>query len=240
MLKFALPTLTLVACSFDGSSRFLASDADPSVADANPPDADLLFDAMPADAEPAPSSGTVRFQDDLEGYTGTVDTFISSAEGDTSFGLSTALKWENDGIEMGLLRFDGIFGNVLGHVPPGATINSATLEIVVFDPSNGAGALMEAAVDWDENTTSNTFGPQPGIQGTDTTNAPIAVIPQGASSGETRISLVVTQSLQRWSNGDVNRGWALVSGNANDEQCRSSEYSVTADRPKLTVSYTVP
>ena len=251
MARFALFSLLVSACTFNGAVKAIGAsgdiapgdepDASGPTTDADPlqPDAGPIDANVPAiDASPDAGAGIVVFRDGLEGYTGTVDTFINSMMGDTSFGDVTSIKWENDSIEHGLLRFDNIFGTGANRVPLGAPIVSATLSITIFDSTNSPSSLVEAKVDWNESVTSNTFGPAAGVQADDMEVETIAVVPTPVGTH----ALDVTESLRRWSDQTrVNRGWVIVSGDINDCQCYSSEYTTTpTERPMLEVEYMWP
>jgi len=53
-------------------------------------------------------------------------------------------------------------------------------------------------------------------------------------------SLDVTDSLQLWSNGQLNEGWVFIENSTNGADFHSSETRKKGERPKLTVNYTPP
>jgi Divergent InlB B-repeat domain len=150
---------------------------------------------------------TVTFQEGVSGYTGTVDTFIrGTTEGNTNFGSSTVLEWdENTGTttdEIALIRFTNIFSSAGGSIPDGATIVSASLTYKTTDLNSGSTAngdpanVYESLVDWPEATvTYNNFGGDVGVQADEYVNL-VASAPATALS--TAYTIDVTASLQRW------------------------------------------
>src|SRR5690606_11977729 len=114
------------------------------------------------------------FQEGLEGYAGTVDTYIMESEPATSFGSELWIEWDaqdpyNSNPQLanyGLLRFDNIFGPGTGQIPLGATIETATFTYVVNNTGDSA-TVNDAAVAWVESVTFNTFGSSAGVQEAD-------------------------------------------------------------------------
>ncbi|MBP7746381.1 MAG: lamin tail domain-containing protein [Phycisphaerae bacterium] len=185
---------------------------------------------------------TVTYQQDVNGYTGTQDTYLDESEVSTVEGALDTWRWDTENPspyqEFGLIRFDNIIGSGANQIPLGSTINSATLTLVVFNAGvTPAGNVNEVAVDWSQATaTWNNFGDDPGVQsdeyGDFVANAPIA-------SGT--VNITVTSSLQAWSNDPAaNRGWIFIPQSNDGVQVRSAEYATIADRPLLTIEYIPP
>ncbi len=163
---------------------------------------------------------TTTFQEGVGGYTGTLDTFIrGTTEGNTNFGSSTVLEWdENTGTttdEIALIRFTNIFSSSGGSIPVGATIVSASLTYKTTDLNSGSTAFGDPAnvyenlVDWPEATvTWNNFGGEAGVQADEYVNL-IGSAPATALS--TAYTVNVTASLQRWiANPSTNLGWVFL------------------------------
>src|SRR5688572_9808010 len=97
---------------------------------------------------------TTSFQQGVNGYAGTLDTDLNNGEPDRVQGSDDQnLADLNAPIAQALIRFDNIFGTGPGQVPPGATIDSATL---ILRTSN-VGDLVRrfrVLVPWDETTTT--------------------------------------------------------------------------------------
>ncbi|HKQ47852.1 MAG TPA: metallophosphoesterase [Phycisphaerae bacterium] len=188
------------------------------------------------------SAVNVTYQEGVNGYTGTADTFLQQAAPASNNGALDRCEWDSDDPvgtgqdNVALIRFENIFGNGAGQVPPGSQIFSATLSLVVFN-SGDAGTVREAAIDWSESTTWNTFGPSPGVQAGDY-GASVATV--GGSI--TTQNITVTSSLATWSaDPAANRGWIILPTGNGGVEFRSSEYAVNPLlRPKLSISYGTP
>lgn len=181
------------------------------------------------------------FQEGLEGYAGTVDTYIMESEPTDPYGDEVHVEWDGQDpansnphlANYGLLRFDGIFGSGPNQIPLGSTIETATFTYVVSNTGDSA-TVNDAAVDWDESVTFNTFGSSVGVQEADYGTL------VGTASGSTPTgakTLDVKDSLQRWSEGATNYGWLFRPDGTDGVEFHSSEYTTSADRPKLTVRY---
>jgi len=181
------------------------------------------------------------FQEGLEGYAGTVDTYIMESDATVSYGDQDHVEWDAQDpydsdphlANYGLLRFDGIFGSAPNQIPLGSTIETATFTYVVNNEGDDA-TVNDAAVAWDESVTFNTFGSNAGVQEADYGTL------VGTASGSTPTgakTLDVKDSLQRWSEGATNYGWLFRPDGTDGVEFHSSEYTTSADRPKLTVRY---
>ena len=101
---------------------------------------------------------TLTFQDGVNAYTGTVDTFLREDAPDLPQGTLQRNEWDGDDPpgtgrdNIALIRFDGIFGAGVDQIPAGAQITSATLTYRVI--SAGAdGRMHDVLIDWDETVT---------------------------------------------------------------------------------------
>ena len=218
--------------AFSGWSGDLTGSANPAT---------INFNADKTITATFTEGGTVTFQEGVNGYSGTKDTFIRQLAQTTDYSAATTVDWDGEdgsagqaSIKLGLLRFDNIFGSQAGQIPAGANIQSATLQYVVTNTGD-TGNVNEVLIDWPETVTYNSFGSTAGVQPED----------YGASLGtasgtpaETK-SLNVTSSLAVWSaNPSANHGW-IFRPTANDGvQFSSSENGTSLNRPKLTVTYT--
>ncbi len=173
-------------------------------------------------------------------YAGTSDTYIHQdpANASTDNGALQSFGWDNDdpngsGFDAyGLIRFDGIFGNGTGQIPPGQVITQATLYLTVFDTGDPA-TLHHPNNAWTESTTFSSFcgaGCTSGVQ-----YGPQVGSVTAASAAETSIN--VTNSVQAWQDGATNNGWIIIPGGPGGVDVRSSEYTTTAQRPRLVVQY---
>ena len=185
-------------------------------------------------SNPPPAPVTLSFQQGVNGYSGTVDTFIEQDRVTTTHGSNSQFEWDdgNNNDESSLLRFEDIFGPGPDQIPPGSTIASATLTYRVNN-SGDLALVHDSVADWDESTTYSSFDSVSGLQGL---AAPVANAP-GSSGFQTTD---VTASLNAWSaDPSSNRGWVLTPSGTNGVVVRSSEYSSVSQRPMLTVEYSL-
>lgn len=182
-------------------------------------------------------AATLTFQEGVNGYTGAVDTFVSQNSPSGSFGASTVVEWDADdppgsGSEnIGLLRFDNIFGTNGAQIPPGSQITFAVLQYTV---NNGGddGRLHDALVDWGASTTYNGFGGDAGVQADE--HGPLVNVLGGATVTHT---VEVTSSVTQWADDpNSNHGWVILPTGTDGVEFRSSEYaSNITQRPRLRV-----
>ncbi|MFN0069250.1 MAG: DNRLRE domain-containing protein [Limisphaerales bacterium] len=196
-------------------------------------------------------AAVITFRNGLDGYGGTVDTFLDEAQPDTAFpndsGNNNSVDADGNNAtagrphEQALLRFDNIFGGGLNQIPAGSVINSATLAIEITNTSNDTqGLFHRMVVSWGDASTWNSLGGGVTL-GTDALAALDATLPTPITLGSKSVD--VTTSVQSWSAGGDNFGWAVLpsdtGSNGNGFNFRRSESSVLAGRPTLVVDYTV-
>jgi hypothetical protein len=194
-----------------------------------PNDGDIDVDDAPPDVmiDTPPGSVTRTFQQGVGGYNLVRDTYLDGTNSPNNTELQ--VRWGKNQ-NHGLLAFDGIFGS--NAIPTSATIISATLTIQI---SNSApGNLYEVEVTWPVTVTTDTFGPQPGVDVNDDLADLIATVPN--TSGST--SFDVTNSVKRWKpNASLNQGWCFFPVSGDDGAFKSSDDGNMGSRPKLTVVY---
>ncbi|MGC4031192.1 MAG: DNRLRE domain-containing protein [Tepidisphaeraceae bacterium] len=221
--------------------------------------------ALSAAAPALAATGTVTFQNGVNGYTGTVNELISTATADTVIAGTNILALDgldsatpaNSPDAQGLIRFDSIFGATASQIPAGATVLSATLTLTTHNGSNsqsggpyGVATLLRP---FDPATTTyNNFV-------TDTTapvGTPVNVGPSylsgtatraiagiGAQAINTTVSVNVTQAVRDWAAGTTpNYGFAVQAGTGGNSTdgwtVRSATHATVASRPQLSVTYT--
>ena len=184
---------------------------------------------------PPPASITVTFRNGEQDYAGTQDTFIRGATPDTRRGSAPMTTWAASDDKSALVKFENIFGLEPGHIPPGATIESATLTLEVYD-GGAAPDIYDVAVDWTEATTFNSFGGDPDIQAEE-----LGALLQPAAGGTVPtgpLVIDVTASVANWAAGTrPNYGWLFRPTGINTVRVRSSEYRTVTARPHLSVTY---
>ncbi|MCP4036235.1 MAG: DNRLRE domain-containing protein, partial [bacterium] len=129
-----------------------------------------------------------------------------------------------------VVRFASIFGEASWQIPPGLQIDDASLfididntgsDLALYEMTTGFGA--ETSVTW------NSVGG--GVDAaTQTTNSPISIPGDGNN-----VFVDVTATMQAWSDGTTNHGWAFRSTGIDGVDFDASENSDPADRPALTV-----
>ena len=190
------------------------------------------------------SVGAVTFQQGTSGYSGTEDTELNETTPSTSHGnaSSISIDLENSGGQsQGLIQFNNLFGNGLGQIPFGSTINSASLTVYAFDTSDSSTtiSLHRMLTAWDETSTWNSSAN--GLQRND------VEVSSTADSTMTSADFTGTQTffgledtLQAWSDGAINNGWAIFTDSTDGWDFYSSEYATADRRPALIISFTPP
>jgi concanavalin A-like lectin/glucanase superfamily protein/slime mold repeat-containing protein len=186
---------------------------------------------MPMAAGPT----TVTFQQGVSGYAGAVDTFIASATPTAANGAAITITVDGSPLQHVLIRFDGIIGNGAGQVPPGATIQSATLSVNVTNVSANAAGFHRMLQSWSGASTWDSLVGGVQANGTEAVATPDV---SSASSVTGQHSVNVTASVAAWAAGAVNLGWALLPGGTDGWGFESSEAATAANRPRLSVTYT--
>ena len=198
------------------------------------------------------ASGTVTFQDGVNGYSGIQDAWIANDPNlfSTPLGTRATIDIENDGpadVELGLIRFDNLFGGDANQIAPGTQINRATLRMAVSDtggdiifvdeilPHSETVAGVQINTRFDESTVTfenfvaDGFFPQSGVElGESVTDF--------TPSNSGLLDIDVTSSLQRWTaNTTANLGWLMESTGGGSVSLTAKEGGTAT--PKLTVTY---
>jgi hypothetical protein len=146
------------------------------------------------------------FQQGLGGYNGATDTFVSSgapaANQGAAGGLTIGKVSTGDGQDVGLIKFDNLFGAGDGQVPANAEIVLARLKFHVTDGGDGF-EMRRMLTDWSGSATwADSF-----------TDASMALVADGSSGGGTddgTIVVDVSAAVKAWQGGAANYGWALA------------------------------
>ena len=168
------------------------------------------------------------------GYTGTVDTYITAGSPSTIH--STANSLNIDGRDRGgavqsLLRFDNLFGKESGQIDSNGKILSAKLELQVTNHGDDM-HFHRMLRNWSDTDSWNSLGN--GVQ----TDGVEAVSSSDALTGDVNTGLLtvdVTSSLQAWlADPGSNYGWVITPTGSNGVDFYSSEGSTA---PRLVVEY---
>jgi hypothetical protein len=221
----------------------------------------LASSLLIATAVPAQAIETLTFQEGLNSYIGTQDTIVRSNEtaagsgqgsnGDSrglSFGGLDFLSIDGDDgspgskPNQGLIRFENLFGNLVGQINPGATIHSAALTLTVFDVGSGL-KVHDMLAPWSESSTWNSLVNGISTDGIEAAVSAIATFGANNSSANVptgALVINVTSSLLAMQSGTNLQGWALIpfAAGTNGIDVRSSESTFLSQRPLLTVQVT--
>jgi hypothetical protein len=187
-----------------------------------------------ADAE------VVVFQEGVNGYSGTVDTWLMESAPEEIYSESPVVKWgrqDGGGRVYGLFKFDDIFGSGPGQIPDGATIVSATFAYNIVDCGHDA-VVNQVLVDWDETVTYATFGGDAGVKPDEYGHRVDDAI---GNTGKGYFSIDVTGRVKSWqTNPSANNGWIFRPTGNRVAEAGSSENPDMSKRPKLMVNYLPP
>ena len=183
-------------------------------------------------------------------YSGTADTYLSENAPTSNFGSSTALVLDgNDPNPTGndlvtVIKWD------ISSIPADSLVDSAQIEIDVFDASSGSYEIYEMKRNWVESeATWNIFAAGNNWQ-TPGANGPLdrgstvlgavtasAVGPYSISLGPDALTLV-----QAWIDAPGSNNGLIIANTTtgNGLDFRSSEYGTATSRPKLTIGYSPP
>ena len=188
---------------------------------------------------------TLTFQEGVDGYAGTVDTYIqknAAAKGDLDeVWIDTDATNQSEPAQ-GLVQFANIIGSSVGQIPVGATILSATLTVTTdaenqYAVSGGSADGYRVDVAWDEAATwANSFDGDGLTIGTDTLATKEFTASSLGTLGAAH-QFDVTASVQAWVDGAANHGWAIMPDSNDGWIFDSSETSVVGDRPMLSVTF---
>ena len=184
---------------------------------------------------------TSTYQEGVSSYTGTQDTAVSAANPTTSYGTSTTVIVGGPTDRTGLIRFDSLFGNGPNQIPLGSTIHSASLRLNVTTATSADAsiALHRVLKSWTEGATYNSLGSGVALDDTEVSSVADTTVDAPGATGSQLVN-GLEESLQAWSDGAANLGWAISGDNATNWAFSSSEATTASQRPMLLVSYTPP
>lgn len=184
---------------------------------------------------------TSTYQEGVSSYTGTQDTAVSSTNPTTSYGTSTTVIVGGATDRIGLIRFDSLFGNGPIQIPLGSTIHSASLRLNVTSATSADASitLHRVLTTWSEASTHNSLGSGLALDDMEVSSVADAIVETPEATGSQLID-GLEESLQAWSDGAANLGWAITGNNDTNWAFSSSEAATSSQRPMLLVSYTPP
>ncbi len=198
--------------------------------------------------------GFAAFQQGVNGYDGTRDTWIDEDEPDRSYGEDDTRDSDDDTANsiftdyrgQALVRFDGLFDSEDEfRIPPGATIRRATLILDIASDIDNPFAdprffIHPVLVPWQEDSTWNSLGG--GLsEGDDIGPAIGSFLGDNVPNSDTMRRTDITGLVQAWSNGQPNWGVAIlpeiIGGNDEGISIWTSESGNPLLRPRLEVVF---
>lgn len=175
---------------------------------------------------------TVQFQDGLNGYAGTQETYVASGASGTNYGFAASVL--ADGDDGSRDRLVTLLKWNVSSIPAGKAVTAASVTLQVFDPSSGTYNLHSMNASWIEAsaTWSNTVPPN------NAGNLIGSITPSSNGTYTITLNSAGLALVQGWINGSANNGIMVIdAGSTNGADFRSSEYGTQSVRPKLTVTY---
>jgi hypothetical protein len=190
----------------------------------------------PLSAHPLTSS----FRQGVNGYTGTVDTYVRMDQPTNRFESAAVVLVDNDPIAHGLIRFDNIFGSGPGQVPSNSyNILIESARLTLRTSNNGDPVWFHRMlVPWHETNNWNKLSSSgPGLQAD---NIEMSAVPDFTFTGSTPVPRVdafdVTATVRGWLAGDFpNYGWGITNQSTDGWQFDSSENTNVNNRPLLEI-----
>jgi len=188
---------------------------------------------------------TASFQEGIENYRGTEDTYLSAWEPGRNYGTDARIAVRSKDVMNGLLRFD------VSTIPSNAPVNGATLQLYLFGRSNTNPLTLEAygmkrswhetQATWEIARTGTAWGGA-GASSTTTDRESTAAGSVALAAGSGWVTLDVTSLVRGWvANPSANYGMQLKgqSGGSVEYNFYSAEASIPDLRPRLVVTYVV-
>jgi hypothetical protein len=197
------------------------------------------------------------FQQDINNYQGTLDTWVSEADPNTAYGDDSTRSSDDDvsnsffsdDLGQALVGFQGVFDGDQsdGQIPAGSVIVRAVLNLQVasdidspiFSPDF---YLYQVNIPWDESSTWNSL--DNGLSGSDLGAFVGAFSGDNSPNSDGLRRLEVTEVVQSWSDGVANHGFAILPEiiNGNDEgiEIHASEAGNPLFHPRLEITYIPP
>ncbi len=176
---------------------------------------------------------TTTFQNGLNDYSGTQDTYIASGTADSNWGNTQELL--ADGADGGNGELVTFVKWDISSIPDSAAITAAEMSFELFNTSPGAYNVFAADLEWSESNITWNSANMGNMQGT--------LLGTLFPSDAGKLTLVLNSTgaarVQEWVHGTtVNNGFLIRSAGTGDGiDMRSSEYSTVEQRPSLSVTY---
>ncbi|OQW72729.1 MAG: hypothetical protein BVN35_13800 [Proteobacteria bacterium ST_bin11] len=188
-------------------------------------------------------SRSLNFQQGVNNFNGTVDTFVNASSRSTSYAVATSLEVDDGSPNQKniLIRFDNLFGNANGQIPPGSKIESASLQVFVTrTDALDFVSINQMLVPWSDSSTWNSLTSGISNNNLEASSTSLFRLSAGGSGNQSFNNL--TSSVQAWSNGSPNYGWVIVTGSSDADNwtIASAQAATATQRPRLVITYTPP
>jgi hypothetical protein len=203
---------------------------------------------------PTVATTTVSFQEGMGGYTGQFGLLVGEATNADTGEKRKELGTDEENFFLdgpadsgsdtnSAIRFDNIFGNGPGQIPPGAGVQDARLVITTSTVSNaqsGGPFNVDRLIDAvNESTTYDTLDRGAGFEGLRGGTNKLPVAGFGDLEAGAVTSANVTALVQSWAAGSPNHGFVLYSGGTTNGWGYNTVGNPNPEfRPKLEVTYT--
>jgi len=178
---------------------------------------------------------TIEFEDFVNDYEGTRDTFFRTGNPVAFDGANDRFEWDGSdggGMNYGLLQFMDIVGSGSNQIPPNSTILNAVILMEVVDPGD-ASTIHDLLIPFNEDGDLVEFnGGEEPVPGRDYDATPLSNVPNGVTG--ITLEAEVTISVQKIVNGGDNLGWIFIPGGGGGLEVASRE-SLTP--PRLVVLF---
>ncbi|MFO1006645.1 MAG: DUF2341 domain-containing protein [Planctomycetaceae bacterium] len=185
---------------------------------------------------------TNTYQQGSGGYLDAADTSVEAGDPDSTGGTALQVTVGGPTSQTGLIKFQSLFGDGPGQIPYGSTITSASLRLNVVTGTaadSTIGLYRVLGTSWTEAATWNSLDGGLTRDGVGVSTVADAVITNTTSTGLLTIA-GLQESLQAWSDGEANNGWALFGDSTTAWAFTSADGESTSLRPMLIVDYTPP
>ena len=192
--------------------------------------------------KPADEKRTLSFQEDVNGYSGTIDVEIWAVAPNTCLegNPNASSDSDNDGGESQILiRFERIIGDGPRQIPPRSAIHSARLIVSAFDPGTPV-HLHRMLVPWKRTSTWNSLVAGVTADGMEASEQKDSFTFGQIAASSSSIVFEVTDTVQAWVNGTANYGWVFINTGPNGWDFYTSEFEDVKQRPRLIVEFTPP
>jgi hypothetical protein len=217
---------------------------------------DLAGNSIAANSQSPFTFVTIQTKDFQDGvlpttsYAGTRDAYIYEGDPDTGFGTATTLLADGSDPADSLLDLSTLLLWDVSDIPSDALVDGASLTINVTNVSSTGYEIYQVLANWQETSVTwnsaaaGTPWQSPGASGASDRGATVLGVVNGAVTGSHTLALnqAGLDVVQSWIDGSAaNNGLVIADSSAsNGLDFSSREAGGLLDRPKLSVTYSLP